>query len=317
MKKTYILLTAAAALTLGACTHKPHFEVDMPQDATPGKYSAPEGQGFLGNELTWEDVADVQSTISNLKFTVTGPNGVKEVHEFNNPAEASEWMIPLPAGDYDVLVTANMDADNGFELSETPPTKAGLTIPDTYAWLSDPSSNPDQVWNGIGHVRVENDKMATAHVDLDRLLAVFTLKFTHVPEGATIDVSMRNAAHYVTLTKEYATGHWGEPSAEISDDIVLGKITASNALTLIDEFKVLPTAKGLMGTILLFHIKTDKGLEQEYMGQAPLMENGKTYILELDYTKLTPYMFITAGGSINDWTETWIYGGEILNPETE
>ena len=38
------------------------------------------------------------------------------------------------------------------------------------------SSNPKQAWNGIAHVKVENNKMATVHLDLDRLLALFTLK---------------------------------------------------------------------------------------------------------------------------------------------
>ena len=317
MKKIYILLMAAAALTLGACQHKTHFEVDMPQDEKTDKYPAPDGLGYLGNDLDWEDIADVKSDITHLKYTVTGANGVKEVHEFNTPAEASEWMIPLPVGEYDVLVAANMDKANGFELGETLTTKAGHTLPATYTRLTDASSNPKQAWNGIAHVKVENNKMATVHLDLDRLLALFTLKLTNVPEGTTIEVSMRNAASYVTLTTERTAGHWGEPSTATSDDITLGTLTASNALTGIDEFKVFPTAKGLMGTILLFHIKTNKGLDLDYVGQAPLMENGKKYILELDYTKLTPFMLITTDCTINDWTDSWSYDGEILNPETE
>ena len=99
MKKTYILLMAAAALTLSACQYKSHFQVDMPQDEDPGKYPSAEGIGYLGNDLEWEDIADVKSDITHLKYTVTGANGVKEVKEFNTPWEASEWIIPLPAGE--------------------------------------------------------------------------------------------------------------------------------------------------------------------------------------------------------------------------
>lgn len=315
MKQTYLLLMAAAALSVGSCQYKTHFPEDMPQDEQTDKYPAPDGLGYLGNDLEWEDIADVKSDITHLKYTVTGANGVKEVHEFNTPTEASEWMIPLPVGEYDVLVAANMDKANGFELGETVPTKASHTLPATYTRLTNASSNPKQAWNGIAHVKVENNKMATVHLDLDRLLALFTLKLTNVPEGTTIEVSMRNAASYVTLTTERTAGHWGEPSTATSDDITLGTLTASNALTGIDEFKVFPTAKGLMGTILLFHIKTNKGLDLDYVGQAPLMENGKKYILELDYTKLTPFMLITTECTINDWTDSWSYDGEILNPE--
>ena len=307
---------AAAALTLGACTHKTHFEVDMPQDEKTDKYPAPDGQGFLGNDLTWEDLADVKSEISHLKFTVTGSNGVKEVHEFNAPSEASDWMIPLPAGEYDVLVAANMDAANGFELSETVPTKASHTLPATYVSLSDASSNPRQVWNGVARVSVEKDKMATVHLDLDRLLALFTLSIKNIPDGTTIDVSLRGAAAYATLTAEYAPGHWGLPSAEISDDITLGTLTSANGTSAIDEFKVFPTATGIEKTILTFSIVTDQNRELEYIAEAPIMENGKKYVLELDYQTMSPYMFIDSA-AINDWTDGWSYDGEILNPETK
>lgn len=314
MKQTYILLMAAAALTLGACTHKTHFEVDMPQDEQTDKYPAPNGRGFLGNDLTWEDVADFKSDITHLKFTVTGSNGVKEVREFNSPEEASEWMIPLPVGEYDVLVAANMDTANGFELGETLPTKAGNSLPATYASLTNASSNPArQAWNGIARVTVEEDRMATVHLDLDRLLPLFTLTIKNVPEGTSIDVTMRGAASYVTLTDELTAGHWGLPGEEISEDIVFEQLNAANAASAIDEFKVFPTAKGQEKTLLFFHIQTREGLQLDYKAEAPRMENGKKYVLDMDFGKLSPYMLITAM-SINDWTEGWAISGEILNP---
>ena len=319
MKKTYIILLSAVLLGVAACTHKTHFEVDMPQDEQTDKYPAPDGRGFLGNDLAWEDIADVKSNITHLKYTVTGANGVKEVKEFASPSEASEWIIPLPVGEYDVLVAANMDKANGFELGETVPTKEspnplGHTLPATYTRLTNASSNPHQAWNGIAHVRVEENKMSTVHLDLDRLLALFTLRITNVPEGTTIDVSMRNASSYVTLTQERSAGHWGLPSGALSDDITLGRLTEANALTGISEFKVFPTASGLTQTQLFLVIKTNKGLDLEDVTVvAPAMENGKKYVLELDYEKLTPLMYITST-SINEWLDQWSYDGEILNP---
>lgn len=315
MKKTYILLMAAAALILGACHHATHYPDDLPEDEDTGKYPAPDGMGFLGNDLAWEEIADVKSEITHLKYTVTGANEVLEEKEFSSPAEASKWMIPLPVGEYDVLVAANMDKANGFELGETVPTKSTLTLPDTYTKLTNASSNPVQAWNGIAHVEVLENKMATVHLELDRLMALFTLKLINVPEGTVIDVSMRNAAHYVTLTQEREAGHWGVPSEEISDDIILGQLNASNAESAIQEFKVFPTATGLDRNILFFHIKTNHDLELDYMGEAPIMENGRKYELVMDYEKLTPYMLITAATTINDWTDGWEVSGEILNPE--
>lgn len=316
MKKFYLILMAVAALSFSACQFKPHYQEDMPQDEDPDKYPAGELMGYLGNDLAWEDIADVLSDIHSLKYIVTGSNDVHEEKEFDLPWEASEWIIPLPEGEYDVLVATNMNDANGFVLGGTAPTKAGHTLPATYASLKNPSSNPLQAWNGIAHVKVEAGQMSTVHLELDRLLSIFTLKINNVPAGTAIDISMRNVASYVTLTELRSEGHYGLPSQELSEDITLGQLNADNATSAIDEFKVFPTATGLDKTILFFHIKTNKGLDLDYVAEAPRMENGKKYVLELDYNKLTPYMYITST-SINEWTDGWGCSGEILNPQAE
>ena len=316
MKKINMILMAFAVLTLGSCSHAIHFDQDMPQDENTSKYPAPDGLGYLGNDLAWEDIADIKSEIANVKYVISGANGVLEHREFGSPEEASELMIPLPVGEYDVLVAANMDASNGFEISGTAPTKVSHTLPATYASLTDESSNPVQAWNGIAHVIVEKDKMTTVHLEINRLLALFTLRINNVPEGTVIDVSMRNSASYVVLTEEVTSGYWGMPGADISDDITLGQLNASNAVEAIDEFKVFPTAEGVENTILMFHIKTNKGLDLDYVGEAPRMENGRKYVLDMDYNTLTPFMYIT-GTSINDWTDGWSVDGEILNPHAD
>lgn len=301
---------------LGACTQENHFDEDMPQDENTDKYDKSAGVGFLGNDLEWEDLADIQSGINHLRFLVTGNNGVNEVREFNNPLEASEWMLELPTGEYDVLVTANMATKNGFELTETTPTKAALLMEPTYVKLLDIAKEPEQAWNGLAHVKVENNQMSTVHLNLDRLMALFTFKLKNVPDGTTIDVRLRNAANHVNLCEERSSGHWGVPSRTISDDIPVGQLNAANNLTGINEFRVFPTATGIDHTMLLLHIKTNKGIELDYEGVAPTMTNGKKYELELDYEKLTPFMYITST-SINDWTDEWSYSGEVLNPEEE
>ena len=44
------------------------------------------------------------------------------------------------------------------------------------------------------------------------------------------------------------------------------------------------------------------------------MKSGGKYQINLEYEEMKPYMYLTST-KIDDWTEGWIYRGEILNPE--
>nr|WP_302349199.1 hypothetical protein [uncultured Prevotella sp.] len=44
------------------------------------------------------------------------------------------------------------------------------------------------------------------------------------------------------------------------------------------------------------------------------MKSGGKYKINLEFEEMKPYMYLTST-KIDDWTEEWIYRGEILNPE--
>ena len=77
---------------------------------------------------------------------------------------------------------------------------------------------------------------------------------------------------------------------------------------------LLPTAGGQERCYLTLNVTTPDGTPLTYLADAPRMECGKTYVVKLDYTKLRPYMLLSAF-TINDWTEGWTISGEIINPD--
>ena len=76
----------------------------------------------------------------------------------------------------------------------------------------------------------------------------------------------------------------------------------------------MPTASGQSRCYLTLSVTTPDGTRLTYLADAPRMECGRAYVVELDYTKLRPYMLLSAF-TINDWTEGWTISGEIINPD--
>ena len=75
----------------------------------------------------------------------------------------------------------------------------------------------------------------------------------------------------------------------------------------------MPTAGGQPRCYLSLAVTTPDGTPLTYLADAPRMECGKAYVVELDYTKLRPYMLLEAF-TINDWTDGWAITGEITDP---
>jgi hypothetical protein len=82
--------------------------------------------------------------------------------------------------------------------------------------------------------------------------------------------------------------------------------------TTIDDIRF--TVSGQERCYLSLAVTTPEGTRLTYLADAPRMECGKAYVVELDYTKLRPYMLLEAF-AINDWTEGWTITGEIINPD--
>lgn len=318
-KKIFPFLAAAAMMLLTACYHDQHEEM-------PSEYDG-KAVGYLTAQLVWDDPADANSAIDDIRFTVSGTNGTTVTHNFTDTESAAEWLQQLPVGEYDLLVTVDMDEAHGYLLqnvgtdtrSMTRADEATVTtaLPDTRVSLAEPSSSPRQSWYAVTHATVWEDEITVAEFRLQRLLSELSVIVSNVPAGAAITASVERVASDVLLTHRDGQGRYGVADREDFLTVSLGALAAdpADAATLRhDDHTLMPTAGGQERCYLTLSVTTPEGTRLTYLADAPRMECGRAYVVELDYTKLRPYMLLEAF-TINDWTDGWAISGEIINPD--
>ena len=324
-KKAFIFLALAAMMLLTACC-------DDKQELQPNQYGG-KPVGYLTPQLIWEDPADAGAAIDDIRFTFSGTGGTTVTQRFDNTGTAADWLQQLPVGDYDVLVTVDMDETHGYVLENaatrgttrtatrgtTRADEATVTtaLPDTRVSLADPSSSPRQSWYAVTHATVKEDEITVAEFHLQRLLSEISVIVSNVPSGAAITASVERVAHDVLLTHRDGQGRYGVADREDFLTVSLGTLAAdpADAATLRrDDHTLMPTAGGQPRCYLTLSVTTPEGTRLTYLADAPRMECGRAYVVELDYTKLRPYMLLSAF-TINDWTEGWTISGEIINPD--
>ena len=314
--KIFPLWAVTAMLLLTACYHDQHEEMTSEYGDQP--------VGYLTAQLVWDDPADANSAIDDIRFTVSGTNGTTVAHNFTDTESAADWLQQLPVGDYDVLVTVDMDEAHGYVLENaatrgtTRADEATVTtaLPDTRVSLAEPSSSPAQAWYAVTHATVKEDEITVAEFKLQRLLSELSVIVSNVPTGAAITASVERVASDVLLTHRDGQGRYGVADREDYITVSLGALAAdpADAATLRhDDHTLMPTAGGQERCYLSLSVTTPEGTRLTYLADAPRMECGRTYVVELDYTKLRPYMLLSAF-TINDWTEGWTISGEITDP---
>ena len=318
MKKIFPLWAVAAMMLLTACYHDQHEEM-------PSEYGD-QPVGYLTPQLIWDDQSDANSAIDDIRFTVSGTGGTTVAHNFTDTESAADWLQQLPVGDYDLLVTVDMDEAHGYILENAATrgtTRADedeelhTALPDTRVSLAEPSSSPAQSWYAVTHATVKEDEITVAEFHLQRLLSELSVIVHNVPTGAAITASVERVARDVLLTHRDGQGRYGVADREDYMTVSLGALAAdpADAATLRhDDHTLMPTAGGQERCYLTLSVTTPEGTRLTYLADAPRMECGKAYVVELDYTKLRPYMLLSAF-TINDWTEGWTISGEIINPD--
>ena len=243
-----------------------------------------------------------------------GANGVSRARSFSSIEESADWLQQLPAGEYDILVTADMDEPSGYILTATGAPSENMLVP-TSVSLKAPASSPRQSWYAVTHVTIREDEITVAEFKLQRLLPTLTINVTGVPAGTKVAVAVEQVTESVLLTEKDANGRYGViQSAETKADFGLLTPAADDATTLrLDGKRLMPTAASQSRSLLRITTTEADGNVLVSTADCPRMELGRYYTLDFQYAALAPYMRFEAM-TINDWTEGWIISGEILNP---
>ena len=294
---------------LTACYHDKHEFQPNEYDGTPVGYVTP--------QLVWEDEADTVATgaVNELSIHVKGGNGVSRARSFSSIEESADWLQQLPAGEYDILVTADMDEPSGYILTATGAPAENMLTPTTVS-LRDAASSPRQSWYAVTHVTVREDEITVAEFKLQRLLPTLTVNVTGVPSGTTIAVTVEQVAESVLLTEKDEGGRYGviQPSVTKADfGLLQPAATVPDGSAVGMEKRLMPTAAGQSRSLLRITTTEADGTVLTSTADCPRMELGRYYTLDFQYTVLSPYMRFEAM-TINDWTEGWTISGEILNP---
>lgn len=297
MKTIRPLLLLMPLLLCSACYHSIHDYAENPEPSAD--------MGYLAAQLNYEYPEDLGTPVNNLNIHIFGNGGPGPSEDFGSIDEASDWLQQLPVGEYDVLVTQDMTAADGYSL------QGGVVS------LPNPASSPDQSWYAMAHVTVRKDEVTVADFELQRLMAALELNVSNVPEGTTIEVTVDHAAASVDLMSNDYRGRLGQPSADFKPvefgHATQGTGTRSISLTT-GRQRLLPTSRDFDRTYIDLWVTTPQGRQLFCLGDTPRMESGHTYVIDLDYTRLKPYMHIE-WYRIDDWTEGAVITGEVEVPE--
>ena len=261
--------------------------------------------GYLAFELYWDEYDDILSPIDGVRITASGADGFLKNYDFASPADAADALQQIPEGTYNLLVTVDMAEKDGYIVTQSATEKGGNQLPATTAALKDPSLSPHQSWYGIVTATVKDGEITIARFQLKRLLSMISITVTGVPDGATITAEASKVAQYVELTTPTI-------SAESVDDVQLGALSGGG-IQKIENRTLMPTAFGNDRTIITLYA-TYNGVTLTSVVDAPKMEMGRYYVMEIAYNGLAPYIYVS-GTDINDWQQNWTADGEILNPD--
>lgn len=272
-----------------------------------------EDEGGLSVSLTWADEADQGTEVKDVKlwiFNADDGSLVEEKH-YDSAQEVASQRFALPEGHYQILAATNLIEP--FFIGEA--TRATLNMNQLMFGLSNPSASPDHGYYGVSDIVIDKSNVSYVTKDaMHRMLAELTLIIEGVPENTTISGKVLNVATGLLPLQKNEDGTFGTTTYTKEEcDIPLGTAVHDNRL-ITETLRLMPTAHGFLTTRLFIQLIASNGTVSNYDIEAPIMKSGGKYLINLEYGEMKPYMYLTST-KIDDWTEGWIYCGEILNPE--
>lgn len=272
-----------------------------------------EGDGGLSVSLAWADEADEGTEVKDVKtWIVNATDGTQVAQsQYGSAQEMAKERYDLPKGNYRILITTNLV--DPFTISEQ--TRAVDNINSLAIGLSDPSASPEHAYYGVTDIVIDKEDVHyITRSDMRRILAELTIVIEGVPENTVISGKVLNVASGLLPLQKNEDGTFGTASYTKEECDIPLKIAVPGETLKTETLRLMPTANGFHTTKLFIQLISPDDTVRNYDIEAPVMKSGGKYQINLEYEEMKPYMYLTST-KIDDWTEGWVYRGEILNPE--
>ena len=272
-----------------------------------------EGDGSLSISLDWADEADEGTEVKDVKtWIVNAEDGtLVEQSQHNSAQEMASEHYDLPEGNYRILTTTNLV--DPFIIREQ--TRAVDNINRLVIGLSDPSASPKHAYYGVTDIVIDKEDVHyITKNEMRHILAELTIFIKGVPDNFAMIGKVLNVATGLLPLQKNEDGTFGTASYTKEECDIPLRIAVPGETLKTETLRLMPTANGFHTTKLFIQLISPGGVVSNYDIEAPVMKSGGKYKINLEFEEMKPYMYLTST-KIDDWTEEWIYRGEILNPE--
>ena len=272
-----------------------------------------EGGGGLSVSLAWTDEADKGTEVKDVKLWIFNTDDGSPVVEkqYGSAQEVASQRFSLQEGHYRILTTANLVAP--YIIGEA--TRAIPNMNHLMLGLSNPSASPEHAYYGVTDIVIDKEDVRyITKSDMRRMLAELTLIIEGVPDNFAVIGKVLNVATGLLPLQKNEDGTFGTASYTKEECDIPLRIAVPGETLKTETLRLMPTANGLHTTKLFIQLISPGGVVSNYDIEAPVMKSGGKYKINLEFEEMKPYMYLTST-KIDDWTEGWVYRGEILNPE--
>ena len=224
---------------------------------------------------------------------------MQEHNEYADAAGASSGLTLLPNGKYTIIVTSGLG--NAF-------STIGTGLNDLMIKMTDPSSSPEQVYYGETEVSMNGKSISQEMIDMQPMLATLTINVTGVPVGAVLNTEVHCVAEGFYPGRLAADGKThGVPSSDSTIVNMPAATAGADSLITSGPIMLMPTSIDYETMRFHFTLTLANGQKTEIDADAPRMDAGGTYVINMTYSQLMPYIhfhYVT----LDEWTE-----GEVIS----
>ena len=271
-----------------------------------------EDRGGLSVALSWLDDTDRSTVVNDIHiwiFNASDGSLVLEKSE-TDVRNVANQRFTLNEGDYKVVVSVNLITPFVVEHA----SGAAVNYRDMLFALSSSSASPQHAFWGVADVNIANKSdFYLARIALKRIMAELTITIDGVPEGVVLGGTVSNVATGIFACRDNGLSEYGLPANTMAEATV-PETKAQGTMLATEILRLMPTASGQKHSFLHLWIKAPDGRMEKYFMKSPLMKSAGKYHVNLKYSEMRPYMYLSLS-TVEKWREGWTYNGDIFDPE--